>query len=46
MAKALHGPSPRMRAAISPLGRHLKKPRFLRVAGRRVLRQQAFSKAC
>jgi hypothetical protein len=36
--KALH--------ILFPLGRHLKKPRFLRVAGRRVLRQLAFSTAC
>jgi hypothetical protein len=44
--KAIHGPCPRMRAKGSPLGRHPKKPTFLGVANRRILRRQAFSTAC
>jgi hypothetical protein len=36
--KAIHG--------LFPLVRHPKKPRFLGVAKRRILRRQAFSTAC
>jgi hypothetical protein len=36
--KAIHG--------LFPLGRHPKKPRFLGVTNRRILRRQAFSTAC
>ena len=35
-----------MRARVSPLGRHLTKPRFLRVADRRIPRRQTCSTAC
>jgi hypothetical protein len=35
-----------MRTEARPLARHPKKPRFLGVANRRILRRQAFSTAC